>query len=712
MSSLFRQFGTVEWYCMNINKSKLGGAAYLQTTATECGLMCIGFICAYFGCAHGASELRSRFSIGIRGTTLLDLIRIAGALGMQARPLRLDLDELNQLATPCILHWDMNHFVVLERVRSDCVVIHDPAHGKRRLSLAQVSPHFTGVALELTATPEFESIQPKTPVQWRQLIGRIVGLRRSLLQIFALAACLQIIALISPLFTQWIVDGAIVSGDKDILWVLGLGFILVLVTRVGMESLRGWLGIVIATQLGTQLSVRVMARLIRLPMSWFETRHIGDVISRFQSIQAIQQTVTGKVIEIFLDGLFGVVVLGVMLVYDFKLALIVVFGVLFYAAVRILPHGAYQALVDEALTHEALAQSNFIESLRAMQTIKLAGMEEQRIAQWFNLMIEGVNRRVTTQKATLFFSAGYGLIYGIETIVVLVIGASQVIGGFLTVGMLMAFISYKDDFSIRALRLVDNFMAMRMLRLHVERLSDIMLAKAENTAERGGNLIGPSKGGGLLISIDNVGFRYGDHLDWIFRGISLKIDAGEHVALVGPTGCGKTTLAKAILGLLNPTEGSIRVDGLPLSQLGLTAWRNQVGAVLQDDQLLSSTLQDNICGFNDQIDLDRMRFVAKLSAIDEEINAMPMGFHTLVGDMGSSLSGGQKQRILLARALYRQPRVLVLDEATSHLDVDKERAVSEAIKSLSITRITIAHRPETIKMADRVIEFSGIKMQN
>lgn len=695
---------------MKRNGYMLGGVRYLQSTASECGLMCVGFVSAYLGCTHETSALRSRFAVGIRGTTLLDLIRIAGALGMQARPLRLDLDELNQLVTPCILHWDMNHFVVLKRVKSDYVVIHDPANGERRLTFAQVGSHFTGVALELTATPEFRDVKPQPPIQWRQLIGRVNGLRRSLLQLFALAISLQIVALVSPLFTQWIVDGAIVSGDKDLLSVLGLGFILVLLTRVAMEFLRGWLGTVMATQFGTQWSVRVMATLLRLPMSWFETRHTGDVISRFQSIQAIQQTVTGKLIEIFIDGIFGIVVLVVMLIYDAKLAFVVVLGVLCYAAVRIFPQGAYQNIVDEALVHEALAQSNFIESLRAMQTIKIAGMEEQRIAQWFNLTIEGVNRRVMAQKATLFFSAGYGLIYGIESIVVLVLGASQVIGGFLTVGMLMAFISYKDDFSIRALRLVDNFMTMRMLRFHVERLSDITSTKIENTSEAASGWPGAENSGGLVMNFNNIGFRYGEQLDWIFRGINLKIFAGEHVAIVGPTGCGKTTFAKIILGLLSPTEGNICVDGLPLSQIGLAAWRSQVGAVLQDDQLLSSTLQDNICGFSEQIDLERMRFVAKLSAIDEEIDAMPMGFHTLVGDMGSSLSGGQKQRILLARALYRQPRILVLDEATSHLDVNKERGVNEAIRGMSITRITIAHRPETIKMADRVIDFSEINI--
>jgi ATP-binding cassette subfamily B protein RaxB len=287
-------------------------------------------------------------------------------------------------------------------------------------------------------------------------------------------------------------------------------------------------------------------------------------------------------------------------------------------------------------------------------------------------------------------------------------GASQAIDGLLTVGMLMAFISYKDEFSSRMQRFIDNLMSIRMLRLHVERLSDIVLAAKEKTSGAMPHQLDPAEWLEASIRLDHVSFRYGDGAAWVLHKLNLEIRAGEHVAIVGPTGCGKTTLAKIILGLLTPTEGVVQVGGLPLSQIGLANWRHHVGAVMQDDQLLSSSLQDSICGFDDDLDFERMRSVARLAAIDDEIAAMPMGFHTLIGDMGSSLSDGQKQRILLARALYRQPRVLVLDEATSHLDVERERQVNEAIRRLPMTRITIAHRPETIRMADRVIDLSAI----
>jgi ATP-binding cassette subfamily B protein RaxB len=304
---------------------------------------------------------------------------------------------------------------------------------------------------------------------------------------------------------------------------------------------------------------------------------------------------------------------------------------------------------------------------------------------------------------TQAFGTGYSLAFGIESVAVLGLGASMAINGALTVGMLMAFISYKDEFSSRVQRFIDNMMGIRMLQLHAERLSDIVLANAEDL--NSGPIGEPPLDQAPTLEVENLSFRYGDSLPWVLRNVSLKVAATEHVAIVGPTGCGKTTLAKILLGLLEPTEGTVRMNGVSLQQMGLSAWRRNVAAVMQDDQLFSGSLRDNIAGFDEDVQHAQIEHAARLASIHLEITAMPMGYHTLNGDMGSSLSGGQKQRVLLARALYRRPRILLLDEATSNLDVDKERSVNEAIRGLQATRITIAHRPETIASADRVIEL-------
>ncbi|MCY1516098.1 Toxin RTX-I translocation ATP-binding protein [compost metagenome] len=380
-----------------------------------------------------------------------------------------------------------------------------------------------------------------------------------------------------------------------------------------------------------------------------------------------------------------------------------------YAAIRLSTHSAFHRLSDEAMTHEAVAQTHFLESLRAMQSIKIAGLEAQRTSRWSNLMVRAVNKRMLANRMTLGFSASYSLLFGLETVAVLGAGAYMTVQGSLTVGMLMAFISYKDEFSSRMQRFIDNFMSMRMLRLHVERLSDIVLAEPEKTTGAMPERFDSSDWPAPEIHLDNVSFRYAEGTDWVLKDVNLTLRAGEHVAIVGPTGCGKTTLAKIILGLLEPTTGTVRVGGHPLTHVGLANWRRHIGAVMQDDQLFSTSLKENIAGFDEEIDMRRVQAAAAAAFIHEDILAMPMGYDTLNGDMGSSLSGGQRQRLLLARALYRQPCVLLLDEATSHLDVDKERQVNDSICRLPITRITIAHRPETIAMSERVIDLTRLQ---
>lgn len=678
--------------------------SYLQKTTAECGLACVGFVAAHFGKTHTINELRGFLSISARGTSLLELIGLARKLELHARAVRVPLDKLTRMPRPTILHWDGSHFVVLVDYKKGNLRIHDPALGDVRMSLAEAGSHFTGVALELTPAEAFTPKREVPEIGWRQLVGHIHGLKRSLGQVLFLAATLQLILLVAPLFTQWTVDSAIVSGDLELLSVLLIGLTMCILVRVGLEAARGWLSIIASTQFSAQWSAKVVAHMLQLPAQWFEVRHTGDVVSRFQSMQSIQAAVTGRLVDIFLDGAFASVILVVMFFYSVKLALVVFAAIVLYAAIRILPHGSFHRANDEALVHEAKAQTHFLENLRAMQVIKLAGLETLRAVQWVNMAIHAINRRATTQKMTLAFATGYSLVFGIESVAVLGLGASMAINGSLTVGMLMAFISYKDEFSSRVQRFIDNMMGIRMLRLHAERLSDIVLSEAEDLdSSQGERNVLPQAS---TIEVENLSFRYGDNLPWVLRNVSLKVGAGEHVAIVGPTGCGKTTLAKILLGLLGPTEGSVRMNGISLHQVGLSAWRRNVAAVMQDDQLFSGSLRDNIAGFDEDVQHPEIEHAARLAAIHSEIAAMPMGYHTLNGDMGSSLSGGQKQRVLLARALCRRPRILLLDEATSHLDVEKERAVNEAIKELQMTRITIAHRPETIASSDRVIELT------
>ncbi|WP_417068774.1 peptidase domain-containing ABC transporter [Niveibacterium terrae] len=677
----------------------------LQTTASECGLACLAGVASDFGHEVELAELRARFSLSLRGATLADLMQIASVLGFASRPLRLELDELDQLKTPCILHWDLNHFVVLLKATAKGILIHDPAQGERKVSLREASEHFTGVALELSPSDGFRRQKAPPPIGWRQLVGRAVGWKRSLAQMLLLAAALEVFALISPFFVQWIVDGAIVSGDKDLLTLLGLGFLLLQLLTIAITAARSWVMLALSTQLNVQWSARVMGHLIRLPMKYFETRHIGDIVSRFQSLNTIQQTLTGSLVEALLDGVFAAMTLALMFVYSAKLAVVALVAIALYAVLRIASYAPLRRASGEYLAISAREQTHFLESLRGVQSVKLGGQEEKRRAKWLNLLVQATNRHVSTAKMAIGFRTINSLLFSAESLITLWWGALLAMDNLLSVGMLLAFISYKDSFSGRMSGFIDKAIDLRMLNLQVERLADIVLTNQEKLD---GSLPLALDTASLIetnIEFEDVSFRYGEREPWVLRHLNLKIEAGEHVAIVGPSGCGKSTLVKLLLGLAEPSEGVIKVGGLPLSQLGAANWRKLLGVVMQDDQLFSGSLQDNIANFDDRIDLARVQASAELAAVHEDIVKMPMGFHTLIGDMGSSLSGGQKQRLLLARALYRQPKVLVLDEATSHLDVARERLVNDSIAGLSLTRISIAHRPETIAMANRIINL-------
>ena len=349
--------------------------------------------------------------------------------------------------------------------------------------------------------------------------------------------------------------------------------------------------------------------------------------------------------------------------------------------------------------------SHFLETLRAITPLKLFGREAERRARWQNLQQDVINRDIKTQKLGIVFRVANTLIFSAQGLALFYIGADAVMRNALTVGMLMAFSSYASTFSGRLFSLIDLFVSLRMLSLHSERLTDIVLEPIEEEASQETDLSRLQ----CNITLKDVKFRYAEGEPWVLNGVNLHIREGENIALTGPSGCGKSTLCKIILGLLQPTEGEVLLDNISIKQIGFRAYRQLVGTVMQDDVLLAGSLQDNISFFDVNLNLEKVEECARLAAIHEEIVAMPMGYQTLVGDLGSSLSGGQKQRVLLARALYKQPRILALDEATSHLDVNNERKVNDALNKMKITRIAVAHRIETIQAAERVIEMKNGK---
>ncbi|WP_447938972.1 peptidase domain-containing ABC transporter [Pseudoxanthomonas mexicana] len=671
----------------------------LQSEAAECGLSCLAMMAGSRGLDVGLGELRRRFPTSLKGARLNHVIHIAQQLGFSTRPLRLDMEDLGKLKLPCILHWDLNHFVVLAKVGKSRVTILDPAVGERKLSFAEVSDHFTGVALELTPSAEFKPQKATPAVTARQLTGPVRGMWRALAQILLLSVALQVFVVLAPFYMQWVVDQVLVSADRDLLTVLGLGFGLALVLQIGIGLLRGWSVVYLSSRLGLQWMGNVFAHLLKLPLDYFEKRHLGDITSRMSSVQTIQRTLTTSFVEAIIDGLMAVVTLGLMLFYSRKLALVTMLAVFLYLGIRAIAYRPVRDRTEQQLVAGAKQQTHLLESLRGMQSLKVAGEESQRRSTYGNLMHDTVNQEVRLARMGLGFNSASQLVFGIERIAVIWIGATLALQNVFSVGMLIAYLAYKDQFAGRMAALIDKWVEFRMLRLHGERLADIVLTPPE---ERFAQPEAPPPAT-TRIDVENLGFRYGDGEPWVLKDCSFSIEAGESVAIIGASGCGKTTLVKLLLGLLPPTQGSIRIGGHDLHKIGPRNVRPIVGAVMQDDQLFAGSVADNISFFDPEMDQTRIEAAARLAAVHEEIAAMPMGYHSLIGDMGSSLSGGQKQRIILARALYRHPKLLFLDEATSHLDVMKERLVNDAVKALSLTKVIVAHRPETIASADRVL---------
>ncbi|OOW72239.1 ABC transporter [Xanthomonas axonopodis pv. melhusii] len=671
----------------------------LQSEASECGLACLAMILSAHGALIELRELRRRFSLSLKGTRLDHMIKMAEKLGLAPRPVRLEIEELRKLTVPSILHWDMDHFVVLCKTNANTISIVDPALGRRNISFREASEHFTGVALELAPITRFAKVQKIEKISMKELIGDISGLWRGLALILILSVSLQALAITAPFYLQWIVDQVLPSADRGLVFILAVSFILILLFQVGISAVRGWSVIYLSTRLGLQWTQNVFAHLLKLRLDFFEKRHLGDVVSRMASIQAIQRTLSSSFVEAIIDGLMAFATLTMMILYSAKLFSITAVAVTLYAIVRILAFAAMRRETEQQLVSSARQQSHLLESIRGIQSIKIFGTELNRKITYFNLMNRTISHEVRLGKLGITFSVINQFIFGAERVLVISVGANLAINGEFSVGMLIAYLAYKEQFSLRVGGLIDKVVEFRMLRLHGDRLSDIVLSEPdmEVTEERGEDLRAPE------IEVRNLSFRYGEGEPWVIRGCSFVIRAGQSVAIIGPSGGGKTTLMKIMLGLLVPTEGGVTIDGQDIHRGAAKSIRRYLGAVMQDDALFAGSIAENIAFGDLAWTKEQVEAAAKRASIHDEIVSMPMGYNSLIGDMGTALSGGQKQRVILARALYRNPRILFLDEATSHLDVEREKSVNLAISRLDLTRVIVAHRPETIASAERVV---------
>ncbi|KEY60668.1 peptidase domain-containing ABC transporter [Serratia sp. DD3] len=677
----------------------------MQTEATECGLACMAMIAGYYGLNMDLQSLRKHYQVSLKGMSIRDIIALADRLSLGSRPVRADLDSVSQLKTPCILHWSFNHFVVLKKFSRHGVVIHDPAKGERRITVAELSKQFTGVALEIWPNKSFQRRTEKKTIRLLDLFRNVSGLSRALAQVLALSFCIELLAMAVPMAAQFTIDMALRSSDIDLVSLIVSGIIVLLIFRGLLSLVRSWTVMSVKYTLGIQWNSGLFSHMIRLPVSYFEKRHIGDVRSRFNSLSVVQDAFTADMVASLLDIVLVIGLFFLMWTYNGYLATVVVSISFIYAAIKFFLFRAYRSANMEAIAHEAKQQSHFLETVRGITCVKIFDLAERRRSDWLNLVIDEANAKIYLFKIDLATQTTGLLLIGLSSAITLWLGAKLIDGGALTTGMLFAFLIYSDMYVTRTIRVVDSIIKLRLIDMHSERLSEVALATPE--PDEGDETLVVSNTIAGSIEVNSLSYRYGDGEPAVFENVFLSIKAGESLAIIGPSGCGKSTLLKTMGGLIPQESGSISLDGLDIRRLGLGAYRKHIACVLQEDRLFAGSLLDNISSFDVYPDHEWVFECAHLASIHTEIEEMPMKYETMVGDMGSALSGGQRQRVSLARALYKRPRILFLDEATSDLDVDNEARINDSIRTLKITRIFVAHRPTMIAMADRVFDLSS-----
>ena len=676
----------------------------LQTEATECGLACLSMIAKFYGHDVDLNGMRALHPTSLKGTSLDTLVDLSGNMDLGSRALRLDLESMKHLQLPAILHWDLNHFVVLKSIKNDVITIHDPARGERKLSFKEASDSFTGVALELLPTSTFKKQVARQKMTLSSLWSRLIGLKRAIFQTLILSIILQIIVLASPFYLQLVIDEAAVKFDLKLLLVLALGFGMLSVVNSVTTMMRSLVILYFGHQMSFQMAANVFRHLIHLPADYFEKRHVGDIISRIGSTGPIQTALTQSVVAAIIDGLMAAVTGIVIFLYSPLLGMIVLLSVALLLIVTLAYYPILRQRQEEVIITEARKESHVIESIRASTTIKLFSAQNQRTSAWRNLFADTVNANVSYGKYEIFMTTLNGLITGLQTIAVVYLGAKLIIDnqvGF-TVGMLFAFMSYRGSFTDSATSLMAKVIEFRLLNLHLDRIADITKSETEEGHDELATIENNSSSA-TKIELLNVSFRYSEADPWVLKAVNLTIETGEFIVFTGRSGHGKTTLLKLISGLYMPTEGQILINGRPLTRATRIGWRKNLGVVLQDDQLLTGSLADNISFFDPDMDMSRVREAAKMAYIHQEIMTMPMNYLSLVGDMGAALSGGQRQRLLLARALYRNPPVILLDEGTANIDSQTEKLIVDALSKSTMTRLVVAHRQQFIAQAGRIV---------
>lgn len=673
----------------------------LQSEIAECGLACVAMISGAFGHRTDLARLRQRLDPGTRGASMKDIAALGEALGFAVRSLKLGPKQLDRLHLPAVLHWNVVHYVVLVESRGGEHVIHDPALGRRTVDDRELSRSFTGLAQEFVPREPIARTDNRLRVPWRWLIGRTEPYGRLIGSIFLMSLVMQAFVFVVPFGAQLLLDRVAVSRDT---LTVALGFAISCI-GLGLYALLLWMRSTVVIHLNNSLDMagtqKLVAKMLSLPYDFFARRDIGSLMGRFTNLREIRQLLTQGLAESLVEALLALLALAAVFVYLPVAGLVALVALAAYAGYRMMTRPRMQEHVS-ALFHTMAAQSgSLIESLQKIETIKANALEPMREQFWAARFGDYQNSLVQKIRQDQRHAIAQILLMGVAYALSVLLAVRSLFDGQLTMGEALTLLLILGILMARAERFLDRLFDLHVARVHLDGLSDVVHAESEYIADAAQ----PSSGRvAAVIELRDVGFRYSTHEPFVFRHVSARFEAGRCVAITGPSGCGKSTLLSLLLGLHSATEGEIIVDGVPLSALDRRAWRHQVGSVLQSDRSFYGSVAENVTLFEIAPPGERVRDALRACALAEVVDRLPMKEHTMLSD-APMLSGGETQRLLLARALYKRPRLLLLDEASSHLDDATEARINSSLHAHGATRILVAHRRQTIELADTIIRL-------
>lgn len=670
----------------------------LQMSELECGAACLCMTLALHGKTASLDEVRDIVDADRGGATAYAILTAARHYGLRGRGVRLELDELEFLTEGAILHWEFNHFVVFERVHNGFVEVIDPGHGRRRISLELFGKSFTGVAVLLEPGDTFVAGDDTRRPIWRY-VKQVAGNSLDWVRILVTSLMLQTFALAIPIVTGALVDRVIPQDDQHLLLVLGIGLGAVVIFNFMASMVRAHLLLSLRTFLDARLTLGFLEHLMSLPYAFFQKRSAGDLMMRLNSNATIREILTSSALTGLIDGLLVSLYLIILFVMNVQIGFLAMVLGLAQAMVFVVTRRKTKDLMGQNLAIQAKSESYQVEMMAGMETLKSLGGEQRAVDHWSNLFVDTLNVGLKRGQLSAWVESLTSTLRLSSPLIILTFGAVLVLKGEISLGTMLAMNALAAGFLHPLSALVGTAGQLQLLDSYMARLDDIFNAESEQDASR--VRTAPRLKG--AIELESVSFQYSAVSPLVVRDVSLKVKPGQFVAIVGRSGSGKSTLASLLLGLYAPTDGSIRYDGLNLSDLEVHSVRKQLGIVTQRPYIFGSSVRANIALADPARTLEEVVTAAKAAQIHDEIAEIGMGYETPLLDNGASLSGGQRQRIALARALVTEPAVLLLDEATSALDAITESKVQASLAKLDCTRVVIAHRLSTIVAADVIL---------